>query len=449
MKKLWSERNLTNLRIAFDALRANQVRSILTALGIIFGVAAVITMLAIGKGAKEEILSQIELVGVNNIEIRPVIEQEEGEVGEETGIIEKKKFSKGLDLQDVESISLVLPQVSRISPEIIIETFVINQGKQRSAKLIGVSPAFFEISNIHIREGQHFSSLQIENAEAVCIIGSGVQKKFFTGTNPIGKELKVGNQWLTVIGVTEEKSISQKALDNLGIRDYNMDIYTPIETVLIRYKNRALLIAGEPPARWRRSDDEDEKQEAGAFNYHQIDRMVVQMSKSEYLNAGAEVISRLLKRKHNNVVDFEITIPQQLLEQQQKTKDIFNLVLSAIAGISLLVGGIGIMNIMLASVLERTREIGTRMAIGAKKSDIISQFLFEALLISLSGGIIGIILGMLASYLISELASIKTLVSPWAIFISFGVASATGLIFGLSPARRAAQQNPVESLRYE
>ena len=335
MKFLWSERSLINLKIAFDAIRANQVRSILTALGIIFGVAAVITMLAIGKGAKEEILSQIELVGVNNIEIRPVIEQEEGEVGEETRIAAEKKFSKGLALKDVHSIQTIIPQVSGISPEIIIETFVINQGKQRSAKLIGVTPSFFDISNIHIRKGQYFSALQLENAEAVCIIGNGVQKKFFTGDDPIGKELKVGNQWLTVIGVTEEKSISQKAIDNLGIRDYNMDIYAPIQTVLIRYKNRALLLAGEKQRRG--SSDDEEEESSSTFNYHQIDRMVVQVDKSEFLNASAEVISRMLKRKHNNVVDFEITIPQQLLEQQQKTKDIFNIVLSAIAGISLLV----------------------------------------------------------------------------------------------------------------
>ncbi|MGB0177350.1 MAG: ABC transporter permease, partial [Owenweeksia sp.] len=326
-------------------------------------------------------------------------------------------------------------------------TFVINQGKQRSAKLIGVTPAFFDISNIRIRKGQHFSSFQIENAEAVCIIGSGVQKKFFTGDDPIGKQLKVGNQWLTVIGVTAEKIISDKAIDNLGIRNYNMDIYTPIETVLIRYKNRALLLAGEQRRRMRSDNEEEEK--STSFNYHQIDRMVVQVENSEYLNASAEVISRMLKRKHNNVVDFEITIPQQLLEQQQKTKDIFNLVLMAIAGISLLVGGIGIMNIMLASVLERTREIGTRLAIGAKRSDIISQFLFEALLISLSGGVIGIILGVVSSYLVSEFTNIQTIISFWAIIASFVVSSATGLIFGLSPAYRAAKQNPVESLRYE
>ena len=176
---------------------------------------------------------------------------------------------------------------------------------------------------------------------------------------------------------------------------------------------------------------------------------MVQVNESSVLSATADVISRLLKRKHNQVVDFEIIIPQQLLEQQQRTKDIFNLVLSAIAGISLLVGGIGIMNIMLASVMERTKEIGTRLAIGAKKRDIINQFLFEALLISLGGGLIGIILGVLASHLIAQFAEIETVVSAGAILISFGVASATGLVFGLSPARKAAEKNPVESLRYE
>lgn len=287
-----------------------------------------------------------------------------------------------------------------------------------------------------------FTQFQMEHAEAVCIIGSGIAKKFFTGGEALGKQIKCGSQWLTVVGISEDIMVTQKARENLGIRDYNMDIYTPINTMLIRYKDRGKLVAEE------RSWDEDEN-ENQSFNYHQIDRMVVQVEESNLLSPTAEVISRMLKRRHNDQVDFEILIPEHLLKQQQKTKDIFNLVLSAIAGISLLVGGIGIMNIMLASVLERTREIGTRLAIGARKSDIISQFLFEALLISLAGGVIGIILGVSASYFISQFSEIKTIVSPFAILISFGVASATGLIFGISPARKAAMQNPVESLRYE
>lgn len=441
-----SPRLLMNLSIAYKAIVANKVRSALTALGIIFGVAAVITMLAIGKGAQLEILKQIELVGVNNIEIKPIIEQRDEEVIAEVQTQEEKSFSKGLDLQDANSIAQVLPTVQSISPEIIIETTVIQNGRRRSAKLIGVNPAFFKIANLKLRNGQMFGQQHMTKAESVCIIGNGIKKKLFTGKDAIGQKLKVGNQWLTVIGVTQAINVTEKAKANLGIRDYNMDIYAPINTVLVRYKNRAKLkadLGGED------DEDDEEKNQGPTPNINQIDRLVVQVKESSYLGSTADVISRLLQRKHNNVIDFEIVIPQQLLEQQQRTKDIFNLVLSAIAGISLLVGGIGIMNIMLASVMERTREIGTRLAIGAKKQDIINQFLLEALLISLSGGLLGIALGLLASFLIDEFADIETVVSAYSILISFGVASATGLIFGLSPARKAALKNPVESLRYE
>lgn len=435
------ERILTNLNIAFDAILANTLRSILTALGIIFGVAAVITMLAIGEGAQAEILRQIELVGVNNIEIKPVVEQSEEKLSEESIITETKRYSKGLDLGDARSIARILPTARAISPEVVIDSHVISGGRRRSCKLIGVETAYFDVSNIPLRYGQMFSAEHLGSQEPVCIIGSGMAKKLFPGERPLGKKIKVGSQWLTIIGVSQTLNITEKAQENLGIRDYNMDIYAPITTVLSRFRDRAKLKEAEGFF-----DDEEPAKDP---NYHQLDRLVVQIGNSEYLGSSAEVISRMLQRKHNEVVDFEVIIPQQLLEQQQRTKDIFNLVLSAIAGISLLVGGIGIMNIMLASVLERTKEIGTRLAIGAKKKDIITQFLFEALLISLSGGIIGVLLGLLASFLISQFAGIETIVSPLSIIISFGVASATGLIFGLSPAQKAAEKNPVESLRYE
>jgi len=434
------ERLLTNLNIALDAILANTLRSVLTALGIIFGVAAVITMLAIGEGAQAEVLRQIELVGVNNIEVKPIVEQKDEKLQEDP-VTETKKFSKGLDLSDAASILSVIPSVKAISPEVIIETFVISSGRRRSTKLIGVEPSYFPVSNIPLRYGQMFSENHIQNQDPVCIIGSGMAKKLFPGERVLGKKIKVGSQWLTIIGVSQTLNITAKAKENLGIRDYNMDIYAPITTILSRYRDRARL----KEARGRDDDEEENK----VYNYHQLDRLVIQIDDSKYLESSAEVISRLLKRKHNQVVDFEIIIPQQLLEQQQRTKDIFNLVLSAIAGISLLVGGIGIMNIMLASVLERTKEIGTRLAIGAKKKDIITQFLFEALLISLNGGIIGVVLGLLASFLVSEFTDIETIVSPMSIVISFGFASITGLIFGLSPAQKAAQKNPVESLRYE
>jgi putative ABC transport system permease protein len=436
------ERLFSNLSIALDAILANTLRSILTALGIIFGVAAVITMLAIGRGAQVEILRQIELVGVNNIEIKPLIQQTEGLIEDDNlSSQEPQRFSKGLDLGDARSIAKILPTLAAISPEVVIESTAIAYGRRRSAKLIGVDRAFFKVSNIPLREGQMFSPDHLLYKEPVCIIGSGMAKKLFPGRKALGDRLKIGNQWLTIIGVSQALQISAKAQENLGIRDYNMDIYAPITTVLGRFQDRGKLRESQDYY-----DDDEPKTES---NYHQLDRLQVQVDDSEYLASSAEMISRLLQRKHNGVVDFEVIIPQQLLEQQQRTKDIFNLVLSAIAGISLLVGGIGIMNIMLASVLERTKEIGIRLAIGAKKQDIIQQFLFEALLISLSGGILGVIIGVLASEIVSKFAEIETIVSAFSILISFGVASATGLIFGLSPARKAAEKNPLESLRYE
>jgi putative ABC transport system permease protein len=184
-------------------------------------------------------------------------------------------------------------------------------------------------------------------------------------------------------------------------------------------------------------------------NYHQLDRLVIQVDETAKLQATAEVLSRLLQRKHYEVVDYEIEIPELLLKQQQRTNDIFNYVLGAIAGISLLVGGIGIMNIMLASVLERIKEIGLRLSIGAKKSDVVQQFLFEAVMISVSGGIIGVILGITMAYVVSSFANIPTIISFSSILLSFGVAAAVGLIFGIAPARKAASQDPIASLRYE
>jgi putative ABC transport system permease protein len=452
------ERLLANLYIAIDAVIANKVRSILTALGIIFGVAAVIAMLAIGTGAQEEILEQIKLVGVNNIVIQPVIEQTEEKINEGSDVEEKKKFSPGLTIRDAESIKEMLPDIQNISPEIILDTYIIKNGIRRSAKLVGVEPSYFELTNFTLAEGFMFSEEQLLKGEPVCIIGKSIQTKFFATENPIGKKIKVGNIWLLVIGVLEERLISESSISKLGIRDFNMDVYAPLKTVLIRYVNRDLVTkamlqpagGGSTYSRGFMISSEEETDEAvRVTNYHQLDRLVVQVAETEILNPAADVISRLLERRHFNVVDFEITIPELLLKQQQRTNQIFNFVLGAIAGISLLVGGIGIMNIMLASVLERIKEIGLRLSLGAKKQDIISQFLFEAVMISITGGLIGVLLGSLLASLVSRFAEIPTIITFSSIVLSFGVAATVGLIFGIAPARRAAQQDPITSLRYE
>ncbi|MCU0367789.1 MAG: ABC transporter permease [Cyclobacteriaceae bacterium] len=431
------------------------MRSLLTALGIIFGVAAVIAMLAIGNGAQQEILNQIKLVGVNNIVIKPIIEQKEEKLNEQAGgQKDKKKFSPGLTIRDMKGIVEVIPDLARVSPEIILNTNVIRNGIRRSAKLVGVEPSYFDIYNFQLSEGLMFNEEQLKIGAPVCIIGSSLKSKFFTTEDPIGKSIKVGPHWLTIIGVMRERIVSENSISKLGIRDFNMDVYAPLQSVLIRYENRDLVTTESIRLAAMRSrgmvfSSESEESEAEKKNYHQLDRLVIQVHETEKMQTTAEIVSRLLTRRHYEVVDFEIEIPELLLKQQQRTNDIFNYVLGAIAGISLLVGGIGIMNIMLASVLERIKEIGLRLSIGAQKSDIVQQFLFEAVMISVSGGLIGVVLGISMASIVSAVADIPTIVSFSSILLSFGVAATVGLVFGIAPARRAATQDPIASLRYE
>ncbi len=455
--KLLLEKLKANFTEAFWFIKTNKVRTFLTALGIIFGVASVITMLAIGNGAEKEILSQLELVGVNNIVITPIPDKEKEEGSTEESKNQKnesKRFSKGLDVLDAESIKNNIPSIKLVSPEIILDTYVINNGRQNSVKLIGVSPKFFISSNISLEKGKMFSNYQIDNALPVCIIGKKVEKKLFTGESALGKHIKVKDVWLQVTGVIEEKLISDKAQENLGIRDLNQDIYTPIKTFLVRYKDRKIIsdkIASSGSGNFIvvGGNQSGPKKKQARGNYHQIDKLTVQVANSNELKATAEVLSKMLKRRHNDVLDFEITIPIQLLKQQQKTKQVFNIVLIIIAGISLLIGGIGIMNIMLASVLERTKEIGIIRAIGATEEDVILQFLSESVLISVGGGIIGIILGIVGAYVIEIFSGIETILSINSIMISFFIAVIVGLVFGIFPAKAAANKRPIEALRSE
>ncbi|HMT66001.1 MAG TPA: ABC transporter permease, partial [Bacteroidales bacterium] len=449
-----------DIRIALESILSNKLKSALTALGIIFGVAAVISMLAIGKGAQQEILDQIKMVGVNNILISPIVQEKDA--AEEEGEKQLNKFSRGLTLLDVEAIRSTIPAVKRISPEISFNSTIVLSGMRHTAKLVGVSNDYFELYNLPLSQGAFFNDYQEEYGIQVCIIGANIRAKFFSQVDPIGQYLKFDNVWLKVMGVLEKTNVSLTGFEEQGVNVYNDNVYIPIKTMLMRYQNRALVntklaseasvhvFGGGRGGRGRVVVSSTNASTANAeTNYNQLDKIVVQVAETEQLTPTTEVLSRMMLRRHSGVKDFEITVPELLLKQQQRTKDIFNIVLGAIASISLIVGGIGIMNIMFASVMERIKEIGTRMAIGAKKMDIVVQFLSEAVLISVSGGFIGIFLGIILAVLIQKIAGITTIVSFFSVVVAFGVSAAVGVIFGYSPAKRASERDPIESLRYE
>jgi len=460
---MFIKRYLHDIQIALEAIVANRVKSILTALGIIFGVAAVISMLAIGNGAEQEILEQIKLVGVNNIVITPSsFTVNEGGSTNSNSQNDKpggKKFSKGLTLLDMEAIKEVVPHIEKITPVISFNYSALLDGISKPVVLEGITNNYFDLFNMQLAGGLRFNDIQTEKGLPVCIIGNNIKLQFFRQDDPIGKYIKCGQIWLKIVGVIEQRDFTASASDELGISSSDNKIFIPVQTMLLRFKNRALLRSDEIAKANQHSGGGDgmvviiggseQPEDKGDTdpNLNQLDKIIVQVKETEQLGQSANLIKRMLLRRHSDLYDFEVTIPELLLKQQQKTKNIFNVVLGAIAGISLIVGGIGIMNIMLASVMERIREIGVRQAVGAKQKDIIAQFLAESTLISLSGGIIGIILGIVLSKVITTFFDIKTVVSFFSIFIAFGVSVVVGITFGYLPAKKASENDPVVSLR--
>lgn len=437
-----------NILTGIEAIFANKIKSFLTALGIIFGVAAVISMLAIGNGAQQEILEQIKMVGVNNIIISPTetsVSEDEEESSEENVQVSSRQFSRGLSLLDVAAIEDILPTVSKVCPVISFNYSAILDGKSKPVVLEGTNNNYFELFNIALEQGKQFTDEQMENAFPVCIIGNNIKNVFFNQEDPIGKYIKCGQIWLKVAGVIERRDFTASASDELGISSTDNKIFIPAKTMVMRFKNRSLVRADEVEAL---AASQNGNNSSGKENINQLDKIIVQVDETQYLSPTADVIRRMLLRRHNNLYDFEVTIPELLLKQQQRTKNIFNIVLGVIAGISLIVGGIGIMNIMLASVMERIREIGVRQAIGASRSDIIIQFLSESTIISVTGGITGILLGVALSKIITAVFGIQTIISAFSIIISFGVSVIVGVTFGYLPAKRASEQDPVNSLRY-
>jgi putative ABC transport system permease protein len=406
-----------SIRVALSNLGRRKLRSFLTMLGMIFGVGAVIAMLSIGAGAERESLRIIENFGIRNI----IIQSKDFKPEELRQI---RTESMGLSLRDLKALEAVLEPRPRVSAKRVVKTFQVVSEKARSdSRVLGVSSSYPQIHNLRLLQGAFFLPFDEDAANQVCILGITAKQKLFGFGEVLGERIKVNDQWLTVIGVLADANLEKQEFEGVKIQNPNNEIYVPITMSLKKFEKDSL--------------------------ENELNEVVVQVADNADLREQAAAISNLMSTMHRYVDDYSLVVPEKLLEQNQKTQGIFNIVMGAIASISLLVGGIGIMNIMLASVLERTTEIGLRRAIGARKRDIRIQFIAEALGLSLAGGIVGIALGYGISKGVAAFSGWSTIITPESIALSFGVSSLVGLIFGIYPAIQASNLDPIECLRYE
>lgn len=407
-----------DIHLAVGNLRVHALRTFLTMLGMIFGVGAVIAMLSIGAGAEMESLRIIDTMGVRNIIVKDREYKDED-------LKKIRETSLGLSTRDIQAITSVTPDIETYSARKRVKTFQIFtfKGKSDDSNVVGVSPSYFRLARYDLAEGSFFSEIDEKDYEQFCVIGSRVRQKLFGSQSPIGQPIKIDRMWFTVIGVLADYNLTKDEFEGVKIQDFSNDVYVPLATALKKFE-------------LKRFESE-------------LDELIVSIKNTDALKSSAVLISQVLTNTHGKAEDFSIILPRELLEQNQKTQRIFNIVMSCIAGISLLVGGIGIMNIMLASILERTREIGVRRAVGARKRDIWMQFLIEALTIAFVGGLIGVLFGFGVSRVVAIYADWSTVVTGSSVLMSFGVSAGVGLVFGIYPAARASRLDPVEALRHE
>jgi len=411
---------MTELFLAIDNLRAQAMRTLLTALGIVFGVGSVIGMLAIGAGAREESLRFIEQLGVRNVLVdsRPVSSEEE--------LQQRRRSSPGLTERDLRILQANIEGLEAISSRKTLHPArVLPKPTREVPELIGVAPSYSAIHNLRLVEGQFFSENHNASSAAVCVLGQGAKTNLLGYDKAVGKYVKVNDNWLEVLGVLGETIAATGKSSGGKMEDLNNVIFVPAYTFRYRFWDMSSYLKDE------------------------LDGIDVRLKLDIDSVETAKVVTAILNSMHNNTQDFSVTIPAALLEQQRRTQTIFTYVMVAIAAISLLVGGIGIMNIVLATVMERTKEIGVRRATGARRKDIVRQFLTESVLISSGGGLIGVAFGFMLSWVIAQTAEWKTIVTPASVMIAFGVSVAVGVVFGIYPAMKASKISPIEALRYE
>jgi putative ABC transport system permease protein len=420
------------IALALRNLTLHKLRVLLTILGLIFGESSVIAMLAIAEGASAEAQRQIAELGATNVIVRSTKPMDDvnpsRQQNNESFIL---KF--GLTYKDFDRIVETIPTVTGATPLREFRQNLRHEAQEIEGRVVGVNPDFLRLTNQHMAQGRFIGDSDVFYLANVVVIGSEVSEKLFPYGDPVGKSIRIGeNHFYRIIGLTEKKAASAGTGSSLAAQDFNKDVYIPLTTDRARF--------GEVLS----------TEKSGSFTAERIElsQVTVAVNSMQNVKRTAEAIDSMLSQFHPKK-DYAITVPLELLEKAEATKRIFNLVLGSIASISLLVGGIGIMNIMLATVSERTREIGIRRALGAKRRDIIQQFLIETTVMSGSGGIIGVILGLSVPPLVARLSGIPVVVSPWSPIVAFLIAVMTGVVFGVYPARRAALLDPVEALRAE
>jgi putative ABC transport system permease protein len=411
---------LPELQQGLDNLRAHKLRSALTMLGMIFGVAAVIAMLSIGAGAQQQVIAFIEQLGVHNVIV------EAREAGDNQALQKIRKVSAGLSFQDLRSIqSNVDGLVASTARKKLLPTKLLPKPQGDVPMVYGVSPPYQQIAGLRVTRGRFFNDEEDKAAAPVCVLGQAATAGLFGGADPLGQFVKVNQQWFRVIGVAGPQLTAQADVAGLPAQDRNNLIYVPLFSSILRL---------EDSMSWQKDE---------------IDAVYVTLAPSANVVSAGAVMRGLLDTSHRGASDFTVIVPAELLAEQQRTKRLFEIVMVAIASISLLVGGIGIMNIMLASVMERTREIGVRRAIGATRRAIVRQFLVETTMITVTGGFVGTVVGIVLSQLVAYFAGWSTIVSLTSVAVACVVSVSIGIVFGLYPAMRAAELDPVKALHYE
>jgi len=401
-------------------LMLHGLRTLLTMLGMIFGVAAVVAMLSIGAGARQKVMALIEQMGVHNliVEAKETVEWQAHE--------KIRKISPGLTLSDYRVLEADLQGLAASTPR---KRFVPNKTIPKSQRdmpvVLGVRPNYQQISGLHLVEGRFFTQQEEDLGAPVCALGAAAKWNLFGSSTAMNQYVKVNEQWFRVIGIVSPQLSAQSDVAGVPSADVNNNIYVPLKASMYRLEDSY-------------SDARDE-----------IDGIYLSFNDAANLNEQAQIVRAVLESSHHGADDYSVIVPAELLAEQKRTEQLFNTVMVAIASISLLVGGIGIMNIMLASILERTREIGLRRAVGARQMDIIRQFVVEAIMISFVGGTIGVAFGFVISRLIAWLAGWSTVVTFSSIALAFLVSISVGLVFGIYPATKAARLDPVEAIRYE